>query len=87
MENKIMKYYFLKVTYTPYYCKSINYNIVISESISDLMIRNHNKNSDKFVIEFYKEINESEYLSMKKLNPTNESYLDLLKKDYSKFYK
>ena len=83
-----MKYYFLKVTYTPYYCSSINYNIVISENIANLMKRNVNKDANaEFMINFYSEITELEYLSMKKLNPTNESYLDLLEKDYSKFYK
>ena len=83
-----MKYYFLKVTYTPYHCSPINYNIVVSESIADLMKRNVNKDANaEFMINFYSEINESEYLSMKKLNPTSGSYLDLLKKDYSKFHK
>lgn len=78
-----MKYLFVTCEYTSYKCKGIIYNVVISESIVDFMLRNKEKlwETDNFSILNFNTISFGDYAKIKYLNPTINGYLKLNKND------
>lgn len=78
--------------YTPYMCKTIKYNLVISEPLTSFMLRNLEtddiiKYNSKFIITSHSNITVEQYTKLKPHNPDNDGcYLWLIDKDYSKLY-
>ncbi len=88
--KEIIKYYLIHAIHTPNMCDSIHQNIVISELPELFLLRNliTKGENDDIEIDFDREITYSRYeLLRERLNPTNEGYFTLLKRDYSKFIK
>lgn len=84
-ENKEI-YYRIVCNLTPLSCRHITYCLVISEDYIDFLKRTEDQYQKVQLISVEK-CNKETYNILKRSNPTNESYLKLLKRDYSKFYK
>lgn len=85
-----MKYYLILAEKSDGgYLKPRRANIVISEEPESFLLRNddHDILWPYCLLHWAKEINEFSYKALRKNNPTNEGYFNLLKRDYSKFFK
>jgi hypothetical protein len=85
--NKQIQHAYLCVEYIPFMCTPITYNLVISEELSDFLLRNienAKKDSASFKTTSIERVSKEFYNKLHKHNPTRQHYIKLAKQDYSK---